>query len=163
MLTLYEDWVPFLLAVAFVLIHHGVMGTIDPHAVFADPREWRHPWACAGLHAMFMALAGIAGVTAWGFNERVRARMLATQRELERLGLTDPLTGLGNRRKLMADLDATIDAGSDAMLAIFDLNGFKEYNDRFGHPAGDSLLIRLTVPAERPPHGRRCRLPPGRR
>ena len=35
-LTLYEDWVPFLLAVAFVLIHHGVMGTIDPRAVFDD-------------------------------------------------------------------------------------------------------------------------------
>ncbi len=37
-LTLYEDWVPFLVAVAFVLIHHGVMGTLDPRAVFDDAR-----------------------------------------------------------------------------------------------------------------------------
>ena len=143
-LTLYEDWLIFLLAVAFVLIHHGVMGTIDPRAVFSDPREWSDPWAWAGLHALFMALAGIAGVTAWGFNERVRERMRATQSELERLGLTDPLTGLGNRRKLMSDLDDALAAGEDTVLAIFDLDGFKEYNDRFGHPAGDSLLIRLT-------------------
>ena len=143
-LTLYEDWLPFLLAVAFVLIHHGVIGTLDPQAVFADPREWKHPWEWAGLHAMFMALAGIAGVTAWGFNERIRERMWETQRELERLGLTDALTGLRNRRSLMTDLESTTAAGSDALLAILDLDGFKEYNDRFGHPAGDSLLIRLT-------------------
>ena len=70
--------------------------------------------------------------------------MRATQRELERLGLTDPLTGVRNRRSLMGDLDETLAAGDDVVLAIFDLDGFKEYNDRFGHPAGDSLLIRLT-------------------
>jgi diguanylate cyclase (GGDEF)-like protein len=143
-LTLYEEWMPFLLAVAFVLIHHGIMGTIDPRAVFSDPREWHDPWKWAGIHAMFMALAGVAGITAWGLNERVRDRMRATQRELERLGLTDPLTGVRNRRSLMIDLDEALVAGDDHVLAIFDLDGFKEYNDRFGHPAGDSLLIRLT-------------------
>jgi diguanylate cyclase (GGDEF)-like protein len=143
-LTLYEDWLVFLLAVAFVLVHHGIMGTIDPRAVFRDPREWKDPWAWAALHALFMALAGVAGVTAWGFNERVRQRMRATQRELERLGLTDPLTGLHNRRSLMGDLEGTLLRRDDSVLAIFDLDGFKEYNDRFGHPAGDSLLTRLT-------------------
>jgi diguanylate cyclase (GGDEF)-like protein len=143
-LTLYEEWLPFLLAVAFVLIHHGVMGTIDPRAVFSDPREWHDPWKWAGIHALFMALAGVAGITAWGLNERVRDRMRATQRELERLGLTDPLTGVNNRRSLMSDLDEVLAGGDSAVLAIFDLDGFKEYNDRFGHPAGDSLLIRLT-------------------
>jgi diguanylate cyclase (GGDEF)-like protein len=143
-LTLYEDWVTFLLAVAFVLIHHGVMGMIDPRAVFGDPRYWRDPWFWAGLHAVFIALAGAAGVIAWGLNERVRDRMRDAQRALEQLGLTDPLTGLGNRRQLMSDLERAIAAGEPVALAIFDLDGFKEYNDRFGHPAGDSLLARLT-------------------
>jgi diguanylate cyclase (GGDEF)-like protein len=143
-LTLYEDWVPFLLAVAFVLIHHGVMGTLDPRAVFSSPREWRHPWAFAALHAGFIALAGVAGVTAWGLNERVRDRMRETQAALERIGLTDSLTGIGNRRALMAELERILARGVPGALAIFDLNGFKGYNDRFGHPAGDSLLVRLT-------------------
>jgi diguanylate cyclase (GGDEF)-like protein len=147
-LTLYEEWLPFLLAVAFVLLHHGIMGTIDPRAVFSDPREWHDPWKWAGIHAMFMALAGVAGITAWSLNERVRDRMRATQRELEHLGLTDPLTGVRNRRSLMSDLDEALVAGNDVVLAIFDLDGFKEYNDRFGHPAGDSLLIRLTAALE---------------
>jgi diguanylate cyclase (GGDEF)-like protein len=58
---------------------------------------------------------------------------------------TDAVTGLGNRRKLMTDLDAVLaDLGKrTALLMIFDLDGFKRYNDTFGHPAGDALLARL--------------------
>jgi two-component system, cell cycle response regulator len=59
---------------------------------------------------------------------------------------TDPLTGLANRRSLTRDLDeVAADAvdGRPACLALFDLDGFKAYNDTFGHPAGDSLLARL--------------------
>jgi diguanylate cyclase (GGDEF)-like protein len=152
-LTLYEDWVPFLVAVAFVLIHHGVMGTLDPRVVFNTPAAWHDPWAWAGLHALFVALAGAAGVTAWGLNERVRERMREAQRQLEHLGLTDPLTGLGNRRQLMGDVERLIEDGRPAALAIFDLDGFKEYNDRFGHPAGDALLVRLTAALAASVHG----------
>jgi diguanylate cyclase (GGDEF)-like protein len=144
-LTLYEDWLPFLLAVGFVLLHHGIMGSLDPHAVFNRPAEWANPWAWAALHAMFVALAGVAGVTAWRLNEQVRDRMRATQEELARIGETDALTGLSNRRRLMADLARVYETGTRATLAIFDLNGFKDYNDRFGHPAGDSLLTRLAA------------------
>jgi diguanylate cyclase (GGDEF)-like protein len=56
---------------------------------------------------------------------------------------TDHLTGLWNRRALVADLDEAIEAGTKSVLMLFDLNGFKSYNDRFGHPAGDALLARL--------------------
>jgi diguanylate cyclase (GGDEF)-like protein len=148
-LTLYEDWAPFLLAVAFVLIHHGVMGTLDPSAVFDTRAARAHPWTWASVHALFVALAGAAGVTAWGLNERVRDRMRDAQRQLELLGLTDPLTGLGNRRQLIGDTERVIEEGHPAALAIFDLDGFKEYNDRFGHPAGDALLVRLTAALQR--------------
>jgi diguanylate cyclase (GGDEF)-like protein len=58
----------------------------------------------------------------------------------------DDLTGLSNRRKLLLDLDrvfADMDDGAGRLLVIYDLNGFKYYNDTFGHPAGDALLCRL--------------------
>ena len=52
---------------------------------------------------------------------------------------TDALTGLGNRRKLLEDL-AAAERGS---LVLLDLDGFKGYNDAYGHLAGDALLARL--------------------
>jgi diguanylate cyclase (GGDEF)-like protein len=60
--------------------------------------------------------------------------------------MTDALTGLGNRRRLTEDLTAALDGGSRAapsVLLLFDLDGFKTYNDTFGHLAGDELLARL--------------------
>jgi two-component system, cell cycle response regulator len=59
--------------------------------------------------------------------------------------LTDALTGLGNRRRLMRDLEEALhpDFLRPCALVLYDLNGFKGYNDVFGHPAGDALLARL--------------------
>ena len=59
---------------------------------------------------------------------------------------TDSLTSLGNRRKLMTDLRRELQVASVAsprVLVLFDLDGFKRYNDTYGHPAGDVLLARL--------------------
>ncbi|MGP0048406.1 MAG: HD domain-containing phosphohydrolase [Solirubrobacteraceae bacterium] len=79
---------------------------------------------------------------------RARALWTVAQKtsELEYLAMHDALTGLPNRRALISDLRARLaDAAADRelMLALFDLDGFKEYNDTFGHPAGDALLARL--------------------
>jgi two-component system cell cycle response regulator len=72
--------------------------------------------------------------------------LVAAQSELEVRATTDALTGLGNRRMLLTDLQragGTSSAERPALLMLLDLNGFKNYNDTFGHPAGDALLVRL--------------------
>lgn len=59
----------------------------------------------------------------------------------------DSLTGLGNRRSLSRDVDvlfASLEPGARLQLTLFDLDGFKAYNDRHGHLAGDELLARLS-------------------
>ena len=59
---------------------------------------------------------------------------------------TDALTGIGNRRKLVSDLERAIAEAtfeSPVRLVTYDLDGFKRYNDTYGHLAGDVLLARL--------------------
>jgi diguanylate cyclase (GGDEF)-like protein/PAS domain S-box-containing protein len=59
--------------------------------------------------------------------------------DLKRSAASDALTGLANRRSFDAALDALGPDATPALLSI-DLDGFKEINDAFGHPAGDELL-----------------------
>jgi diguanylate cyclase (GGDEF)-like protein len=90
------------------------------------------PIAMIVLALVIIAIAGVS--------------LRAGRRELEAQATTDVLTGLGNRRKLFADLERhvrTASAEAPVVLTMFDLNGFKNYNDSFGHPAGDALLLRL--------------------
>src|SRR5215207_8355838 len=82
---------------------------------------------------------------------RLALAFLENQRALDQThteARTDSLTGLKNRRSLMADLELQLELSSLASpraLLLFDLDGFKEYNDAFGHPAGDGLLSRLAA------------------
>jgi diguanylate cyclase (GGDEF)-like protein len=72
----------------------------------------------------------------------------SSQAQLRSAALTDSLTGLRNRRSLAADLEAGLADASTRdplLLGLFDLDGFKSYNDTFGHPAGDALLARLAT------------------
>jgi two-component system, cell cycle response regulator len=64
----------------------------------------------------------------------------------QREAVTDPLTALANRRAMTEQLAIALANGegsASATLVMFDLDGFKRYNDRFGHLAGDVLLADL--------------------
>jgi two-component system cell cycle response regulator len=117
------------------------------------------PVAC-GLIAigvlMYGSLEGIAGASIWlaaATLMAVLARLVASTGENLRLVAAsvelanrDALTGLPNRRALLADLERAAARATPAepqLMLLFDLNGFKYYNDTFGHPAGDAMLARL--------------------
>jgi two-component system cell cycle response regulator len=112
--------------------------------------------AAALLATAALLVAGARG----GILFRENLRLL---RSSSHDSLTDGLTGLANRRALMRDLE---DAAAHATtadrrtLALFDLDGFKQYNDTFGHAAGDALLQRLGADLESvvAGHGRAYRL-----
>jgi PAS domain S-box-containing protein len=68
-LTLYQDWVPFLVTIGYVVVHHGVMGTLMPKMVFDNPAAWNDPWLWASIHGAFILAASVAYVAAWRVNE----------------------------------------------------------------------------------------------
>ena len=82
---------------------------------------------------------------------RENVAMLRTSRDE---ALTDALTGLGNRRALARELERRCSrrptTRAPLVLALFDLDGFKHYNDTFGHPAGDALLAAARARTWRP-------------
>jgi diguanylate cyclase (GGDEF)-like protein len=157
----YQDFTPLDTAwpAAYVLI---ALATTRP-AVRLDTRQLRGgmlvvPAACTlvalGLlvadhyvrlnaTAMWLASAAVlAAVVRFALTFRENLRTLGVS---EQDAATDALTGLGNRRALMRDLEERASRAGDrpVLLALFDLDGFKAYNDTFGHPAGDALLTRL--------------------
>ena len=82
-------------------------------------------------------------------NDRLRENY---QRSLS-LALTDPLTGLYNRRYVAAHLDGLTaragEGGARPALLLFDIDNFKRINDSFGHLAGDEVLCEIAVRALR--------------
>jgi diguanylate cyclase (GGDEF)-like protein len=100
-----------------------------------------HPLTHLALGLATGALLAVGVRAALTHVENVRMLQRQTQD-----AITDALTGLGNRRRLIADLQLALRRGRDGLLTtlvLFDLNGFKRYNDDFGHGAGDALLMRL--------------------
>ncbi|HWP37943.1 MAG TPA: diguanylate cyclase [Gemmatimonadales bacterium] len=80
------------------------------------------------------------------FNDMV-VRLRESRRELERLSVTDILTGLSNRRHLLTALDQEIRRSArherPCTVLMIDVDHFKRYNDTYGHLAGDEVLARV--------------------
>jgi PAS domain S-box-containing protein len=73
-ISLYQDWIPFLLTIGYVVLHHGTVGILDPHSVYNHPDAWLHPWKWALIHGVFVLAASIASVVNWRLTEAVRAQ-----------------------------------------------------------------------------------------
>ena len=102
-LTLYQDWLPFLVAIGYVVLHHGLVGVIAPETVYNHPAAVENPWRWALIHGAFVLAASAAHVVAWRTNENQLLR--------------DPLTGLPSRAAVPEPPDAARSSASSAAAA----------------------------------------------
>ncbi len=72
-IALYQDWVPLLGALAYVVVEHGVVGVLQPTAVYNHPDAWANPWKWALIHGGFVLAASVAAVVNWRLSEAARA------------------------------------------------------------------------------------------
>jgi diguanylate cyclase (GGDEF)-like protein len=128
LVSLYQHWVPFGIALVVVTLHHGVVGTLYPHAVFGHGAV-HDAWFWAGVHAVFVLAASLAHLAAWRLNEDQV--------------LSDALTGIANRTQLEERTQRLLREGTPLSLLFIDLDGFKDVNDSRGHAAGDQVLLTV--------------------
>jgi hypothetical protein len=86
LVALYQNWAPFVLAVAFVAVHHAAMSLWMPHSVFSTHEAQQAPVLFAGLHAVFLLAEATFLAYGWKFTEEAeRARAAEQSRAEEQL------------------------------------------------------------------------------
>jgi two-component system, cell cycle response regulator len=151
------DWVEPLYLISAVFIGAEAWqpraATIRPDARFDGWRELVVPGIVAALMIALVGMQYFSHATAlttilWSASMlAVIGRLALSLRENKRLlgqVRTDQMTGLGSKARLQMDLEAREQhPGKPLTVILLDLNGFKRYNDTFGHPAGDKMLGML--------------------
>jgi diguanylate cyclase (GGDEF)-like protein len=133
-ITLYQEWIPFCVAIGFTVLEHGVIGVLAPKSVYNHHAAQSNPWLWAAIHGGFVLAASVPHILAWRQNEDQTLR--------------DPLTRLSNRTLLVERLAqglARTNARDPRLAVLFiDLDHFKLVNDTLGHAAGDQLLVECS-------------------
>lgn len=101
--SLYQSWRPFLVALAVVLLHHGIMGTLDPSGVYNHPAAVASPWVWALVHTGFILAESAACLVAWRLNEDALERERHAQRSLSRQATTISLRHSGSPASAAGD------------------------------------------------------------
>jgi signal transduction histidine kinase len=115
-LALLQDWVPYILAIVYVALHHGLIGAFSPEEVFNHAAAINAPWTWAGVHAFFVLFSSVGSIIAWRFNEKTLDKVKKQAAELEEANkrqadfsamishdLRSPLTAVLSTATLMAE------------------------------------------------------------
>jgi diguanylate cyclase (GGDEF)-like protein len=134
-----RQWTPAILVV-------GCAALIAEAVWLHDERPWI-AFVVIGVLVAELALATVRQTLTTNEAVRLAGELSRHAEEQRTQALTDPLTGLANRRALFSALPAAASnasrSGTPVTVAMLDLDHFKGYNDRHGHVAGDALLAQV--------------------
>ena len=139
-------FLPLLAFIAFVQTASALNDSMTAQAI-----------ADAVVAAILLCLVATMAMINARTSRSLSAKLERQRKAAERRAMTDPLTGLGNRRAF-ADTLARQVAASDRYqrplaIVMADVDGFKSVNDRFGHDAGDAALIAVARAVEQEVRG----------
>lgn len=127
---------------AMLLPHAGIAAALSLVVVLVT--LWAQP-AHSAFQQVTIVLTLLVTIL---FSYIFASRAENQRRALENLALSDPLTGLDNRRAFQVAIDEALHEAADGQqifgLALLDLDGFKAINDAHGHQAGDTVLRQLS-------------------
>jgi diguanylate cyclase (GGDEF)-like protein len=127
-ITLYQDWWPYLAAIGYVVLQHGVLGVMNPVSVYNHQSAITHPWEWAGVHGLFVLAMSAAGIASWRLNESLlegvteRQNQLAEAQLVAHLGawkhnfVTDETIWSDELYHLLG-VDHDVEPGADAILS----------------------------------------------
>ncbi|MGH2808790.1 MAG: response regulator [Actinomycetota bacterium] len=107
--SLYQHWTPFLVAIGYVVLQHGTVGILFPDGVYNHPAAQADPWTWAGIHGFFIAGESIACLVYWKMAEEsttakaAAERMLAATQERFRQAFESSALGM-----LLTKVDGTV-------------------------------------------------------
>ncbi len=150
LVALYQDWVCFGLAIAYVLVHHGILGVVDPSSVFNHYAALNHPWKWAAIHAFFIAGISIVCLVTWRLDENLLDREREAEERLrEETRIVETLNDVGRTVGAELDLQTVVqrvtEAATDLTAASF---GAFFYNVVDAEGESYMLYALSGVPAE---------------
>ena len=134
LLLLYEDWLPFLLAFGYVVVHHATLGVLAPDSLYDHPGDESSPFRWALIHGAMISAAGAANVVSWRLNEDVRAE---SRRTTDRLRLSEAQLAEAEHIARLGswewDIEDDVARWSVEMFSIFGLDpdAFEPTYDRY--------------------------------
>lgn len=81
-IALYQDWTPFLVAIGYVVVEHGLTGALVPTAVYNHPAAVERPWTWAAIHGVFVLAQSAAVIVAWRVTEENQLKAAAYSERL---------------------------------------------------------------------------------
>ncbi|HEX9968879.1 MAG TPA: GAF domain-containing SpoIIE family protein phosphatase, partial [Acidimicrobiales bacterium] len=148
--ALYQDWLPFLASIGYVLVHHGIMGAIDPQSVYNHPAARNNPWKWAAIHAFFVTGISAACLIGWRLNETALAQRRRAEEQLRSESqVVEALNDIGKALAAEHDVQSVVGVVTDTATTMTGAHfGAFFYNVR--DAAGEAYMLHTIsgVPAE---------------